>query len=105
MRNLVGYARRLDRCDTVTASDDRDGRAVIGYSIRDLLGSLGEGLNFKDTHRSIPHDRASGADFSGKQFDGFRADVERHHVGGDRLPLADYLNASIWRDLVGHDMV
>src|SRR5271167_4915371 len=47
VRYLVGHAGSLHRSHAVTAADDGDCRPVIGDRLRNLLGALGERLDFE----------------------------------------------------------
>src|SRR5215469_14551727 len=63
MSDLVGDVGCFHGCDGITATNDRDGAAVVGNRVSDLEGAFGKSRDFEDAHGAIPDDGASIRDF------------------------------------------
>src|ERR1035438_9681997 len=105
MGDLVGYAGGFDGGYGISAAYNRYGSGIFRHGLRDLEGAFGEGRQFENAHGAVPHDGAGAGDFFGKGFDGFGADIERHHVGGDGRAVADDFGQGAGFDAVGDHVI
>src|SRR5260221_4419087 len=105
MGDFVGYAGGFDGGYGITATYDRSGSGIFCHGIGNLEGAFGEGRQFKNAHGAVPDDGAGAGDFFGKHINGFGADIERHHVGGDGLAMAVDFGQGAGFDAVGDDVI
>src|ERR1019366_4361563 len=105
MGDLIGYAGGFDGGYGISAAYDRSGPGVFCHGLCDLEGAFGKGRYFENAHGSVPDDGAGAGDFFGKGLNGFGADIEGHHVGGDGLAVADDFGQGAGFDAVGDDVI
>src|SRR5271157_3468158 len=105
MGDLVGYAGGFDGGYGVSTAYDRSGSGIFGHGLGDLEGASRKRRHFENTHGAVPEDGAGARDFFGKRLDRSRADIERHHVGGDGFALADEFDQGAGVDAVGDDVI
>ena len=91
MRHLVREASLFDGGDGVATTDDRDA-VQLREGVGDAEGTLGEGVHFEHTHRTVPDDGLALVEFALERLEGVRTDVETHPafrnvVDGDDLRL------------------
>src|SRR6201994_4486720 len=65
--DLVGDAGGVDRCDRITAADDRDAVLILGDGARDGVGALGEWSELGDAHGAVPDDGGGVGDLGGEE--------------------------------------
>src|SRR5450759_3784863 len=105
MGDLVGYAGSFDGGYGVSAAHDRSGSGIFCHSLGDLEGASGKGRQFENAHGAVPDDGAGAGYLFGKRRDRSRADIERHHVGGDGLAVAHEFDQGASFDAVGDDVI
>src|ERR1019366_6669421 len=105
MGDLVGDAGGLYRGHGISAAHDGDRSGIFRHSLRDLERASGKGRHFENAHGAVPDDGAGGCDFIAKRFDRLRADIERHHVGGNGFASADEFNHGAGFGAVGNDVI
>ena len=103
--DAVGDAGLLDGRDRVSASDDGGGVVVACDGCGDLVGAVGEGGHFEDTHGAVPDDGAGFGDLVFKERDGFGADVEGHGFGGEGAGAGEELGFGVGGELVREDVI
>src|SRR5208282_812932 len=89
----------------VSAAYNRDRSGIFRYGVGNLESAFGERRDFKNAHGAVPDDGAGAGDFFGKDFYGFGADIERHHVRRNRLAGSDDFGQGASFDAVGNHMV
>src|SRR5579884_158642 len=105
MRDLIGYSCRMDRCDRIAATYDRNRSSILRHRLGHLECASGEAWNFENSHRSVPDNGSRATDFFAEELNRLRSDVERHLVGGDRLALADLLRYCIRLRFHRHNVI
>src|SRR5580693_10455822 len=105
MSDLVGHPGGFYGGYGISAAYDRGGSGIFSHGLGDLESAFGEGRQFENSHGAVPHDGEGASDFFGKRFDGFGADIERHHVGGDGFTVADDFRRGAGFDAVGDDVI
>ena len=105
MRNSAGHARGLHRGYRIAASHDGNRAAIAGHRAGDSNCAFGEGIDFENAHRPVPHNRFGSSNFCGIQCNCFVADIHAHHFRGNILYGVNGASSGVGSQAIGDHIV
>src|ERR1700761_681651 len=93
----IGHSGLFDRGDRVAPADDGNRVSIACYQLRNGHSAMRKCRHFKDSHGTVPHDRAGLGDLTGEEVNRFGSDVEGHPLRGKGLVPFDDLGFCVGR--------
>src|SRR5690348_11526331 len=99
MRDLLGHPSLMYGSNRISASHNRRRIFIRGYCLRDFLCPSSERGSFKNSHWSVPDNRARVCDLVGIQMYRLRTNIESHVAFGNWLRGVNGLCRNVVLDL------